>query len=250
MMATAPPFSLEAVWQDLEWGAYDADLALWEELARERRAVLDLGCGGGRVALRLARTGAAVTAVDADGSLVAELGQRAAADDLPVEAVQGDIRTLDLGRRFELILAPMQLLQLLRGAGERREALRRVAAHLADGGLFATALLDLEDEEIDSEYLVPLPDMREYRGWVLSSHATAIRTVEGGRAIVLERRRHAVAPDGRVIDSEPRIRLALVTPDHAEAELRAAGLRPCARRPIPPTEDFMGSVAILAERAP
>ena len=47
-----------AIWHDVECGAYEADLELWRELAREApEGVLDVGAGTGRVALRLARAG-------------------------------------------------------------------------------------------------------------------------------------------------------------------------------------------------
>ena len=44
----------EAIWLEVECGAYAADLALWSELAREAAGpVLELGCGTGRVAVHL-----------------------------------------------------------------------------------------------------------------------------------------------------------------------------------------------------
>ena len=59
------------VWHDVECGGYDADLALWRELAREAGGpVLDVGAGTGRVALRLAGAGLDVTALDLDGELL------------------------------------------------------------------------------------------------------------------------------------------------------------------------------------
>ena len=60
------------VWHDVECGAYDADLPLWRELAREAPdGVLDVGAGTGRVALDLARHGFAVTALDREPELLA-----------------------------------------------------------------------------------------------------------------------------------------------------------------------------------
>ncbi len=244
----ASPDWWQAVWQDLEWGTYDQDFALWRELAAGRGDVLDLGCGAGRVALDLAEAGHSVTAVDSDEALVADLARYVRAKELPVEPVVADARTLDLGRQFGLVIAPMQLLQLLRSGAERRRALERVREHLQAGGLFATALTDLEGEGLDSDWLAPLPDMREYDGHVFCSQATAIRTVDSGRAITLHRQRTVVTPDGRAFDSEDEVRLELITPEQLEVEIKSAGLRPLEQRQIPPTDHYMGSIALIAEK--
>src|SRR5215213_75822 len=136
----------EAIWQDIEWGSYDADMDLWHELARGRHSVLDLGCGAGRVAVPLAAEGYAVTGVDSQEALLDEMRFRAAGRGLDVTAIAADIRDFDLGQRFDLVLAPMQLLHLLHGAGERTAALARVREHMLPGSVFATALLDIAGE--------------------------------------------------------------------------------------------------------
>ncbi len=83
--------------------------------------MLDLGAGIGRVTLDLAAAGHSVTAVDISPALLEELAARAGA--LPVRTVAGDIRELALDERdFDLCLVPMQTIQLLRGAAERRAA--------------------------------------------------------------------------------------------------------------------------------
>ncbi len=98
------------VWSDVENGAYAADLAFWVELAGAAGGpILEIGCGSGRVALHLARRGFAVTAVDLDPKLVSAVSTSAEVEGLDVEALVVDVRDLDLGQRFKLVIAPMQL---------------------------------------------------------------------------------------------------------------------------------------------
>jgi 2-polyprenyl-3-methyl-5-hydroxy-6-metoxy-1,4-benzoquinol methylase len=96
------------VWHDVECGSYTADLPLWEELAAAAGGpVLDVGAGTGRVALHLARAGHAVTALDVDGDLLAELERRAHAAGLRVDTIVADAAAFDAGP-FALVAVPMQ----------------------------------------------------------------------------------------------------------------------------------------------
>jgi SAM-dependent methyltransferase len=237
----------EAVWHDIECGSYAADLTLWDELAGPApRDVLDLGCGTGRVSVRLARRGHRVTAADLEPAFLEEAARRAQAWNVDLDTVAADARSFDLGRRFDLVLAPMQLVQLFHGSEERIAMLKAVAAHLRPGGLFAAALMSLEGEDLGDEYIPPGPDMRDVDGWVYSSQPVAVRPLDGGTAISLDRERTIVAPDGARTSEPSEIRLELLSPEEFEEEIAAAGLAPAGRRVIPPTEDHVGSVVVLA----
>ena len=234
-----------AVWHDLECGSYAADLPLWLELAGEGASVLDLGAGTGRVSIYLAGRGRTVTAVDLEARLLETLEQRAAERRLEVETLYADVRDFTVDRQFDVVLAPMQLVQLLRGADEQRAMLSAVVRHLRPGGLFAAALMDLEGEVVGDEYAPPTPDMREMESWVYSSQPVAIRPVAGGNAIVLDRVRTAVSPGGEQNTSLSSVRLELVSPEALEREMEAAGLAVQPRRIIPPTDDHVGSVVVV-----
>jgi SAM-dependent methyltransferase len=237
----------EAVWHDIECGSYAADLTLWDELAGPApRDVLDLGCGTGRVSVRLARRGHRVTAADLEPAFLEEAARRAQAWNVDLDTVAADARSFDLGRRFDLVLAPMQLVQLFHGSEERIAMLKAVAAHLRPGGRFAAALMSLEGEDLGDEYIPPGPDMRDVDGWVYSSQPVAVRPLDGGTAISLDRERTIVAPDGARTSEPSEIRLELLSPEEFEEEIAAAGLAPAGRRVIPPTEDHVGSVVVLA----
>ena len=232
------------LWHDLECGGYAEDLPLWRQLAAAAGGpVLDVGPGTGRVALDLAGRGHPVVALDREPALVAALRERAARAGAPVEAVCADARDFALGRRFPLVLVPMQTVQLLGGAPGRAAFLRCARAHLEPGGLLAVALADaLEcfDEEHDQP---PLPDMREVGGVVYASRPVAVRD-EGDR-VALERIRETVDDRGRHTQEDDVIRLDRIDAAGLAAEAAAFGLR--AERPhvIPATEEYIGSTGAM-----
>lgn len=137
-----------------EHGHYTEDLAFWTAAAdRLGSPVLDLGAAAGRVALALARAGHRVVAVDRSPAMLAELRRRRDAEPAAVRArvatERADLRTLDLGRRFPLVLVAMNTLQVLVEPADRVRALRAIARHVAPGGelLFDVALPDPEEIE-------------------------------------------------------------------------------------------------------
>jgi SAM-dependent methyltransferase len=238
------PAPAVVIWHDVECGGYRVDLPLWRRLAREAAGpVLEVGAGSGRVALRLAHAGHAVTALDAEPLLLAALSERARAEGLDVEAVQADAASFDLGeRRFGLIAVPMQTIQLL-SPEARAGFLATAARHLAPGGRAAIAIADPLDGYDEVEIELPLPDLGERDGWRFVSQPVAVRAVEGGAQI--ERVRQAVSPDLVRSTEYDAIVLADLTVEQLEAEGRAAGLSPEPPREVPGTDEHVGSQVVL-----
>jgi SAM-dependent methyltransferase len=236
---------VNVVWHDLECGAYTADLALWRDLAeRHGDTVLDIGAGTGRTAIMLARTGARVTALDNDPELLEELRRRA--DGLEVDTVLADARDFDLRRRFDLIVVPMQTIQLLGGAEGRGRFLARAREHLAQGAIIAAALTDdLDLFDVPAGAASPLPDVCERDGVVYSSRPTAVRA--DGDTFLLERQREIVTAGGRLTAEVNLIRLDRLDAAGLEHEAAAAGLHAAGRVVIPPTADHVGSVVVMLD---
>jgi SAM-dependent methyltransferase len=230
-------------WHDVEHGAYDADLPLWRELADSVGGpILDLGAGTGRVAIDLAARGHEVVALDADPELLDALAARAPG----VTTVTADTRSFALRRTFALVIAPMQLAQILGGRDSRVAMLACVHAHLDPGGTFAAALAEPRDAASDDEIAPPLPDMLESDGWVFSSLPVSIEERNG--TVVVTRMRLAVSPAGDMDEERAEIVFDLVSAAEFEDEARAAGLEPAERRFIPETLDHIGSTVIVCRR--
>ncbi len=92
-------------------------------------SVLDAGGGTGRVAIELARRGVDVTGGDVDRSMIAEARRRAPG----LDWVAADLATLDLGRRFDVVVLAGNV-PLFCPAKDRPALVRACAAHVAAGG--------------------------------------------------------------------------------------------------------------------
>src|SRR6202165_5553237 len=106
------------------------DLSPWLELAQAAAPpVLYLGNRTGRLAVPLHAAGIELVGVDSHPGMLARLRQR-----LPdIELIQSRIEDLDLGRQFDLIVVPSNILCFV-------DRLRSAANHVAADGSLAFAV--------------------------------------------------------------------------------------------------------------
>src|ERR1700716_1867578 len=106
------------------------DLWPWLELAQGATPpVLYLGIGSGRLAVPLHAAGIELVGVDSHPGMLDQLRRR-----LPqTELIQSRIEDLEIGRHFDLVIAPSNILYAV-------ERLRRAADHLAAAGAVAFEL--------------------------------------------------------------------------------------------------------------
>jgi precorrin-6B methylase 2 len=240
-----------AIWQEVEFGSYAADLPLWLQLAADAGGpVVELGAGAGRVTLRLADAGHEVVAVERDPDLSAELERTALERRLPVSVVSADLAAptgLSIRGIPKLAIAPLHVIQVLEGPA-RSALLERLRVLMARGGTVAVTVVD-ESTLLTAGAAATqiLPDMRELDGWVYSSEPLWVQV--GDRALRVRRLRERVSPDGRMqreIHDEVLHRLSA---DQLETEAKAAGLRPAGRRQIKSGLNEADSTAVLLEIA-
>jgi SAM-dependent methyltransferase len=251
MAMSTPEADPPVVWHELECGAYEADLPLWRELASgaarvgAHASVLDIGAGSGRVALDLARAGHRVTALDLSAELLEALREQAG--ELPVQTVRADARGFRLdGPAFDLCLMPMQTIQLLRGAEQRRLLFAAARAHMRAGALLACALVsDVEPFDSVEGGLGPSPERVRIDGTLYLSRA--IRVALDERFIRIERERLVVptAATSRQPLQRDVVELERVTPQQLWEEARSVGLSPEPTRTIAETADHAGSEVVM-----
>lgn len=143
--------------------------------------VLEIGCGTGRVTLRIAADGVAITGLDVSAAMLEEAERKAQQQGLRVRWVKADAQQVDLGQRYALILMPFNVLQFFRDAQALQKVLSNVKKHLAPDGRF---VFDVFNPQVS--FLAADPLQRDERARYPDPHGS-------GEEIVLEETREYVA---------------------------------------------------------
>jgi len=143
-------------------------LPFWTQAHGERRGrALELGCGEGRDAVLLEQAGFQVTAIDAAPTALAR-ARRAAGTASSICFRRADIRTVPLGRGWQLITAHNSL-QFLGSQAPAR--LRNVQRATAAGGFNCVSVFTRESEQLAHVSGLWRLDHNElrflYQGWRL-----------------------------------------------------------------------------------
>jgi SAM-dependent methyltransferase len=107
-------------------------------------AVLEIACGTGRVALRLAQDGVHVVGLDLSPHML-EVARHKSAALQNVRWVQGDMRTFELGELFDLALIPGHSFQNLNTPQDQVACLECIIRHLKPGG---TLVVHLDHQDL------------------------------------------------------------------------------------------------------
>jgi SAM-dependent methyltransferase len=232
-------------WHRAESTYYDADIPLWIDFTAEgKSAVLDLGCGTGRVAEELAYAGRMVVGLDNDSVLIDEFNRTVEggiAIGVIGDALDLENRNGPLGKKtFDRIIAPQNLIQVIGDSKARRDLLTGIRSRLAPGGLVGMTFI----EEMPEESLEPVPQHETYEadGWVWSSTVRKVRARYG--SITLERIRELTGPDGESASVDYEIIFARMDTERLTGEIAKAGLELVGFRPVPTSPDYVDSVFV------
>jgi ubiquinone/menaquinone biosynthesis C-methylase UbiE len=101
--------------------------------------VLELACGTGRVAVRLAQAGVQVVGLDLSSEMLAVAREKSREID-HVDWVEGDMRAFDLERTFGLVLIPGHAFHNLLTPNDQVACLGCAVRHLSPGGMLVVHL--------------------------------------------------------------------------------------------------------------
>jgi SAM-dependent methyltransferase len=110
------------------------DIPFYQALVPSPQAsVLELGCGTGRVLVPLAQSCGFIQGIDSSQAML-EICRSKLQPSENARVTLGDICNFDLGRRFDLVIAPYRVLQNLETDAQLDGLFRCVRAHLSPGG--------------------------------------------------------------------------------------------------------------------
>ena len=119
---------------------YDATVDFYYEILKREglnpRTAVDLACGTGSVALRLAKRGLQVTAVDMSWEMLMVAQQKAAEEGVYPQFACQKLQQLQLPRGVDLAVCALDSIDYILDPADCKEAIRRVYKALNPGGCF------------------------------------------------------------------------------------------------------------------
>ncbi|MFN8469115.1 MAG: class I SAM-dependent methyltransferase [Caldilineaceae bacterium] len=175
--------------------AFLSDIPFYQNLiSAPDISILELGCGTGRVTLSLIPYCRYTQGIDISSPMLAICRKKLASAGIPAtgaNVVEGDITDFDLGRTFDLIIAPFRVFQNLETDQEVDGCFKCIRKHLADNG---SCILNVfrpfwEPEELRRQWEIPAESL----DWEIP--------IEGGK-LACYARKAGVAKDKLVLYPE------------------------------------------------
>ena len=143
---TQPPEQLAAELYDISVPDWKGEMDFYRELARQTKSpgqsILEVACGTGRVSIRLAEESIRIVGTDLDPAML-EVARRKSTK---IRWVEGDMRTLDLGETFGMIIVPGHSFQFMLTPEDQVKALETFRRHLEPGGIL---VIHLDHQSLD-----------------------------------------------------------------------------------------------------
>jgi len=182
---------------DAKYAEYNDDVPFYvKAIGRLGGPVLELCCGTGRIAIPIAEAGHEIVGVDLSPDMIAWGEEKAGKAGVEIEWIQGDVREVRLGRKFNVVTIPFTSIGHMTDRKSLEAALETVRAHLAGDGTFildffnpnpAYFILDKRDKGVIAEYDDPYGD----------GHVTIEETNDYDKAAQINRVKWSFRRDGK-----------------------------------------------------
>ncbi|MGL4648328.1 MAG: class I SAM-dependent methyltransferase [Caldilineaceae bacterium] len=191
------------------WDFFRGDTSQWpdrrfylELIAKEGQPVLDVGCGTGRLLLDYMQQGVDVDGVDNSPDMLTLAQRKGAALGLQPRLFTQKVETLDLPRKYQVILIPSSSIQLVTDPTMAAAAMRRLYDHMLPGGAIAGSIMTFwrEGEPLVQEWQLAAERIRESDGVLLRRWSRSV--YDPSTECESTEDRYEALVDGVVVESE------------------------------------------------
>jgi SAM-dependent methyltransferase len=153
---TAWLFDIEHAHFNSEDTVTSSDVPFYLDYAKHLQGeVLELGCGTGRVALKLAKEGFHVTGLDLSTQMLDIFREKVVKQPeiaKNIEIIHGSMANFSIDRKFALIIAPFRAFQAITDKTEIENALSCIREHLSEDGIFIVNVFKPYAEPLDESW--------------------------------------------------------------------------------------------------
>ena len=239
MQPTVDSYGISAKYYD---GAYAsmqnlADVSFYVELAKELGgAVLEIGCGTGRVLIPTASAGIEIHGLDNSAPmkeiLSAKVGRLEPSARERITLHSGDMRDFHLDRKFRLVTIPFRPMQHMYTVADQIRALTSARAHVADGGVLAFDVfypkfdrlpLGMGEEILEAEWALASEAGTMIRRWYRKDSLDKINQI-----VTLTFIFRTYREDRVVLEESETLRMSYYTYPHLHTLFKQVGLEPVA----------------------
>ena len=111
--------------------------------------VLELGCGTGRITIKLMKAGIDVTGLDLSEKMLELFRENAEKEGLEAKTHLGDMRDFKISEKFGLVIFPYRSFLHLLTTGDRKKTLSNVHSHLENGGKVMLHIFQPSENELE-----------------------------------------------------------------------------------------------------
>ncbi len=123
-----------------DWpGEVDFYREIIRSLPVEEAEVLEIACGTGRIALQLTGESINITGLDLSEAML-DIAREKTSSFSNVHWVKGDMRSFDLGKKYQLVIIPGHSFQFMLSVNDQYNCLMCIQRHLVPDGLFVVHL--------------------------------------------------------------------------------------------------------------